>query len=494
MSKGSLSNRKQKELKALLAEAERRGLTLEEIDPNFTRTFKLGPNGYFVNRSGTLFTPSEPQKNFVDSKARFSLFYGSRASGKTASGSQKSLLKIKDGLDGAIYNPDFENLKTATWPEFREWVDWEMVIPNQRYRGAKDWEPARPFNLNFNNGAEVRIKGVKDPKAARGPNINWLWYDEASRDETGESWKLAVASVRIGPNPQSFATATPAGKDHWMYEFFLEENIPEDALAAYEEANLDYPLIEAFHGTIQENKDNLDPGFYASMLTAYTKGWLKEQEIGGYFVDQGGVLGERGWFAGKIVPHVPELNIKKRVRYWDLAASEKKKFKGRTKKSDPDESVGTKMSQISDLDFYIENQVGGHWEWAELKENIMRTAMKDGPTVPIILEEEPGSGGKNQVAAIKEWMDRICDRKSIPRFQIEGWRPPNDRVILANIWFGEASKEKVYLVKGNWNEKFLNQLSSFPIGQHDDRITSVTGARMNVAPIKQWASPEFLAI
>jgi len=491
----SLLNKEEEELKVLLAEADRRGIELDKVDSNWTREFILGSNGYFVKKNGNLYIPTVPQKAFIESRARFSLFYGSRGSGKSGSGSQKALFKIMQGESGAIYNPDFENLKTATWPEFREWVDWNMVVPNQRYRGEKDWEPVRPFTLNFNNGAEVRIKGVKDPDAARGPNINWLWYDEGSRDKTGESFQIAVASVRVGKDPQVWVTATPAGMDHWMYDFFIEQNIPEEALEAYEEAGLDNSLIESFYGTIKDNKDNLDPGFYASMLTAYSDGWLKEQEIGGKFVEQGGVLGNRDWFAGKIIPYPEDLLIKKRVRYWDLAASEKKKFKG--KRNDPDESVGTLESYTEDESgrkYYIEDQHGGHWEYAQLRENIMSTAMRDGPTVPIILEEEPGSGGKNQIAAIKEWMDKVCEKKGIPRFQIEGWRPPNDRVILANIWFAEASKGKVYLVKGDWNDGFLNQISSFPIGRHDDKITSVNGARLNVAPIREWSAPKFLSV
>jgi len=35
------------------------------------------------------------------------------------------------------------------------------------------------------------------------------------------------------------------------------------------------------------------------------------------------------------------------------------------------------------------------------------TARHDGPDVPIVLEEEPGSGGKNQVAAVKAHMKRF---------------------------------------------------------------------------------------
>lgn len=497
----SLSEKKQEELLAYIAEAKRRGLDpLKKAKTKRTKRFTLGENGYFVSKDGRLYIPTNPQESFIDSPARFSLFYGSRGSGKSGAGSQKALFKIKQGWSGAVYNPDFENMRTSTWPEFREWIDWNMVIPKDRYRGEKDWEPARPFNLNFLNDVVVRVKGIKDPDAARGPNINWLWYDEAQRDETGEAWQIAVASVRVGHHPQAWCTATPAGRDHWMYDFFIEKDLPEEVLDILEELDIDYPMIESFHGTIKQNKDNLDPMFYASMLAAYTDGWLKEQEIGGLFVDRGGVLGDRGWFVGQIVPTMPELKIEKRVRYWDLAASERKRFKGKRgkkgKKHDPDASVGTRMSHVKDDGdkFYIEHQISGRWKYVDLRQKILETAMVDGPAVPIILEEEPGSGGKNQIAAIREWIHSICDDKDIPRFQIEGWRPDNDRVILANVWFAEANKSKVYLVEGEWNELMLNQLASFPIGQHDDRITSITGARMNVAPIKKWSSPEFLSL
>ena len=133
----NLSNKEEEELKALLAEADRRGIGLEKVDSNWTREFILGSNGYFVKRDGTLYTPTETHEDFIRSRARFVLAYGSRAFGKTAAGSQKALFKIKQGESGAIYNPDFENLKTATWPELREWIDWSMVVPNQRYRAEK---------------------------------------------------------------------------------------------------------------------------------------------------------------------------------------------------------------------------------------------------------------------------------------------------------------------------------------------------------------------
>jgi hypothetical protein len=51
------------------------------------------------------------------------------------------------------------------------------------------------------------------------------------------------------------------------------------------------------------------------------------------------------------------------------------------------------------------------------------------------------------------------------------------------------------MVKGLWNEHFLGQLDYFPNPAiHDDRITSVSGARHKIAPIRKWRKIKFLAI
>ena len=64
----------------------------------------------------------------------------------------------------------------------------------------------------------------------------------------------------------------------------------------------------------------------------------------------------------------------------------------------------------------------------------------------------------------------------------------------ANVWFAEAALGEVYLVQGNWNEGFLDQLASFPAGRHDDKIDSVSGARACVAPFKKWTRQGFLHV
>ena len=64
----------------------------------------------------------------------------------------------------------------------------------------------------------------------------------------------------------------------------------------------------------------------------------------------------------------------------------------------------------------------------------------------------------------------------------------------ANIWFKEASQGIVYLIKGNWNEPFLDVVDVFPDGLYDDEVDSASGARANVAPIISWSDVPFMTL
>lgn len=478
----------------LLEELKNRGITIPESTYRVSHKWPLDKNGFFPKMDGKLFSPNENQFAFVRSKARFVALISGRGGGKSASGSQKALLKIMEGQDGAVLNPDFENFRIATWPEFREWIPWDLVVPAHRYRRNPEFNPNQPFTLAFVNGVRVICKGLKDPDSARGPNINWLWYDEAGRDKDGLAWKIAVGSVRVGKSPQAWVTTTPRGKNHWIYNFFIKQDIPEDAIELFKREGENRELIELFFTSIRDNIDNLDPGFVASMLATYPVGWLRDQEIDGKFVDETGSLGDRSWFNGKILPEAPESVIK-RVVYWDLAGSEKK-VAGK-KSRDPDYFVRTKLSLFENTPvkkFCIEHQYAVQKpDWGEFKKIFVEWAERDGATVPIYVEEEPGGGGVNQIAELKLYVKEMLG--SAYKIIEHNPRKYGDKIMRANPWFAEAANGQFYMVQGNWNEAFLDQLSGFPDNtEHDDMVDSVSGARLVIDPFRRWRDIPFLKV
>jgi predicted phage terminase large subunit-like protein len=502
----ALTIEQRKELAVLLQAAKQRGIevNMDGLFKNATLVFPKDANGYYYKNDGKQYTPTENQDGFIQSAARFSLFFGSRGSGKTGAGIQKALRKIEMGFSGAILNPDFENFKISTWEEVRNWIPWKMVVDRHRYRENPEWEPQKGFSLAFRNGAKVFLRGLRDPGSARGPNINWLWYDEAGRDITGAGWKIANGAVRVGKDPQAWATATPSGVLHWMYEFFILKQLPEEIKKLLEEMGYtESNLIETFYGTMEDNKANLDPAFYVSMVSIYGDGWERQQEVEGKFVAQGGVRGNPSWFDGKVISQIPDDVIRKKmVRYWDLAATAKD-VTGK-KANDPDETVGTRLDYAPDGSdelapgikplFFADDQVCGYWEWDAILEAIWQTAMRDGPLVEIHVEIEPGSGGKNQVKAVEIFMDERCKQRGMARFAVKGHRPEGDKVQRADIWFKEAKEGHIYLIAGKWVKPFLSQLGGFPLTTHDDKIDSMSGARLVCAPIIGWRNIRFKSI
>jgi phage terminase large subunit-like protein len=216
--------------------------------------------------------------------------------------------------------------------------------------------------------------------------------------------------------------------------------------------------------------------YVVSLMAGYADdSYLYKQEVEGLFVTPEGSIGDRRWFDNKVLKEIPETRtngdeeedvvIEDRVRYWDLAATEKK-IKVKRGKKQPDETVGTLMSWDGE-DFYIEHQEGGRWLWEDILDVIYRQ---------------------------KFFREGDSTHKPLPHFKIEGHRPEGDKVMRANIWFAEASKGNVYLIEGDWNDPFLDQVDVFADGEYDDRVDSASGARLNVAPIISWATVPFMKL
>jgi len=494
-----LSAEEKKMLVLVAGELQARGIKIPEIPKEAMAQraleWPIDERGYFLSRRGRRYNPKPEQEAFVKSEAKFAMFYGGRGSGKSCSGAQKAIKKIRQGQNGAVINPDFENFCLSTWPEFKEWIPWEMVVPSQRNRESEAWQPTKPFVMVFLNGARVYCKGLKDPDSARGPNLNWVWYDESGRDETGMAWKLIIPSIRIGNNPQAWCTQTAKPPSHWSYKFFIEKEIPQDAIDAFGLLGQDVDdFVQTFHLSTQENSDNLDPMFYATLLATYHSGGLRERELNGNFVEDGGRIGD----SSKIqkVTDVPEgWKWGKQCRYWDMAGTEKKQKNG--KLNDPDEAVGTRVlvSDERDPKYCIMDQVGGWWSWDKLKDIIAETAVKDGPNVTVVIEQEPGSGGKNQCAEIELFFRDNPKYPELKYYKVER-QLPTDRVQEAYTWFGYANSGNMYMIENEfWNKQFTEQVDDFTIMLHDDRVTSASGAIRWLSPIfKRWSRVPFVAL
>ena len=170
-----------------------------------------------------------------------------------------------------------------------------------------------------------------------------------------------------------------------------------------------------------------------------------------------GGMFQRGDF--EIVEALP-AGAKKTVRAWDFAATEVKP--GRN----PDWTVGIRASLIGDV-FYVEDVVRGQWNPSTVETTLLNTASQDGETVTIRMPQDPGAAGK---------ADAATKIKLLKGYAVKAIPPTGEKSVRARPASAQAEAGNIKLVRGLWNTAFLDEVSVFPAGTHDDQVDAFADA------------------
>lgn len=155
---------------------------------------------------------------------------------------------------------------------------------------------------------------------------------------------------------------------------------------------------------------------------------------------------------------IPDSLIVARCRYWDKAG---------TAGGTGARTAGILMGRLSDGRTAILDSVTGRWEAGERERVIRRTAERDGRSVPIGVEQEPGSGGKESA----EYTAR----------NLAGWnvrldRPVGDKVTRAEPFAAQVDAGSVVALNRPWTQEYLHELAHFPRGKLRDQVDASSGA------------------
>ena len=181
---------------------------------------------------------------------------------------------------------------------------------------------------------------------------------------------------------------------------------------------------------------------------------------------EGGMF-KRGWF--EIVDAAP-ANARK-VRRWDLAATEVVQGK------DPDWTVGLLMSEYAGT-YYIEKVIRDRVSAANVQRMLKNTASADGRSVQIVLPKDPGSAGKAYAEALI---------KMLVGYKVRAEIESGSKVTRAEAVEAQAEAGNVKLVRGDWNEAFLEEVSMFPGGAHDDQVDAMSGAFASLLTLSTYS-------
>lgn len=158
----------------------------------------------------------------------------------------------------------------------------------------------------------------------------------------------------------------------------------------------------------------------------------------------------------RVVDAIPAGSINWR-RGWDLGAT-----------IGGDYTAGVKIGALADGRYVIADIARDQLETNERDQLIKNTADRDGrAAVTQDIPQDPGQAGKGQVSAFA---------KLLAGHALHFSPETGDKVVRATPFASQVNAGNVLLLRGAWNDAFINECKTFPGGSYDDQVDAVSRA------------------
>lgn len=162
-----------------------------------------------------------------------------------------------------------------------------------------------------------------------------------------------------------------------------------------------------------------------------------------------------------VLPH----EIQRKVRYWDKAGS--KRTGSGNAANRRSHTVGALIGRLKDGRFIVMDIVRGQWEAFEREKIIKQTARTDGRSVLVVVEQEPGSGGKESA------QNTI---RNLAGFRVKADRPTGDKQSRADPFAVQVNAGNVMVLNRTWTSEWMEEHRYFPNSQSKDQVDASSGA------------------
>lgn len=440
-----------------------------------------------------------PQEQFLASPADIVIYGGGAGGGKTWGLLLEPLRHVRNPGFGAVFfrrNTKQVKNEGGLWDESLKLYQPLGAIPKE---STADWK--------FPSGATVSFSHLEHEKTKfdwQGSQIPLICFDELTHFTAGQFWYLVSRNRSMcGVRPYIRATTNP-DPDSWvakLIEWWIDQKtgypIPErsgvvrwfvrigddikwadrpEDLAEYKMPDPDDPAsgnmvpippksLTFIQSLVTDNKELMkaNPDYVANLMA---QGSVQRERLmkGNWKIKASDGLFKRGWFEVKdVAPRLLRI-----VRGWDFAATEV-------------EDDGTlKVAATASVKMGVDD-VGNYWVLDATTDRlgpdgVMRllknTASRDGRTVVGSIPQDPGQAGKAQVKIMI---------KSLPGYKYYSSPESGDKILRASPFAAQAEAGNVYLVRGAWNDAFLDELEAFPSSEIKDQVDAASRAFNEIA-------------
>lgn len=295
----------------------------------------------------------------------------------------------------------------------------------------------------------------KNRKEANSPTVRkavWEWYTSTfyTRQAPGAGILLTVTRWHADDLAGRLLRAMVVSDDDpdrefadtWTVLVFPAEATgeahaydPREAGEALWEARYPTPVLKRFHKAVGD----------------YDYAALYQQDP----MPDGGGLFKRDKF--RLIDGEP-AGLRSRVRFWDLAASER---------TSADYTAGCLHGETPEGDEVVLDVRRFQSDWDALGDRIEAQALQDGPGVLIGIEQ-----AFMQSRIVKD----LLLRPALRGYSIRGYQPDTDKFTRALPFAARVGADLVYVLNRAWTEDYLRELCAFPLGAHDDQVDGSSGA------------------
>jgi len=415
--------------------------------------------GSSVHQKVVSFHPG--QLAIYNSRARFKVCAAGRRFGKSHYGAwtlgieamrTESRLGHKLTQEHGVYYiaPTFSQASRVMWPKLRELLGYAgrggLIVRENVNDG---W-------IEVVSGRRIYIKGADNPDSLRGIALSYVVLDEYA-DMKDSVWSEIIEPALMDVEGDALFIGTPKGKNHF-YKLFTDA-------AAYQSDPLteDIPLYEAFHFTSRDNPYLKDKELARMMkANAHRTQDIIRQELEASFIAAGARILKPADF--RIVDVAPDFSSGSIVITVDLAGF-KKEQGNRVLRTD-DHVIC--VTHVSPDGWCVLDMEHGKWDVRETALRIVRSATRY-PGCRLGIEK---GALANAVGPYMEDYMREFNRYIAIEPLSHGNTKKTDRILWSLQ--GRAERQKIILMRGEWNEKLLEQLGDFPDPLcHDDMIDAL---------------------
>lgn len=349
--------------------------------------------------------------------------------------------------------PTFDQAKRIMWPKLRQ------ILGYERNGGLIRNENVNDGFIELINGRRIYIKGADNPDSLRGIALSFVVLDEYA-DMKSFVWDDIISDALADVEGEALFIGTPKGKNHF-YKLFMGALIKPkvNPLTGRPE---DWSDWEAFHFQSTDNPF-LKESEKRRMLGGNRSIETIKQEVEASFISGGGRILKPDWF--QIVERAPPKNLGNIYIAVDLAGFKKEGPNGKPLRTD--ESVIVEVQVVEDT-WYVVNIQHGHWEPREFALNLVLT-MRAYDSARLGIEQ--GMAKEAVAGYLEEYMRNFNTYRTIEELK-HGGQHKTDRILWALQ--GRAQRGRIKLVRGEWNDWLLGQISDFPDPlAHDDGIDAL---------------------